>query len=511
MIRQNFTCIISLVADQDEQANAASKKKCWDKIVKICTRSLFVKIAVWVILALFAFSLVAMGLLGHWVLGFMACLGGKAEPIQITTTALTMIGGIGAVGYLVIKYQERTAAQRAEQREQRAEQRTITRQQADELLDAIHLLGDDKASTRIAGVQSLVQIGQSRPEIRQRIIDILCGYLRTDRDNDSAVESTILTTLHEHLIPRGPFTPLFWADINLDLRNSTITEPIDFSGIYCRNLNMSGTHINSEEQVNFRGATFTNAACFKELECTTAKMLFKDTTFGTFANTRENTLGADFSYATLHDCHFEKAQLIHANFEQATVENGDFIESYLYKPKFVDARITGATFQDTKLWETNFNAVRFTTASFEHVQFLCKTTFSNSHFMGTTVFDSCDFTGNLDFTGATFGIAGATDKHECIYFDDSRIFSETKAKRATSYASWSFYHAHFLRRNGDKPTTSTLFIDQIQMINLDKLSLADASFELYKKEAKQLEDAYLRHLYSTTASTKQLEDKTKVC
>ena len=171
---------------------------------------LFAAIAIWAVLGIIAF------LLAMWWLGRVPFWQLKLDPRKhaenIVKIALTLVGGVGAVAYLVIKYQERQQAGRAEKREK---DRTVdTKVQA-----AINQLGSDKASTRIAGVYALTDIADTyRGGYRQRVVDILCGYLRSDRetyplgadgkpatdrprsgDADKAVESTIIIVMSEHL------------------------------------------------------------------------------------------------------------------------------------------------------------------------------------------------------------------------------------------------------------------------------------------------------------------------
>ena len=116
------------------------------------------------------------------------------------------------MAYLVIKYQERRQAERDEQRE---EDRHINAK----MQQAVDQLGSDKASTRIAGVYALADVADTyRGGYRQRVVDILCGYMRSDRetyplgadgkpvmdqsksgDADKAVESTIIAVMRNHL------------------------------------------------------------------------------------------------------------------------------------------------------------------------------------------------------------------------------------------------------------------------------------------------------------------------
>lgn len=133
--------------------------------------SLFITITIWVGLAIFAFLLVA-SLLGHTPIWNLQLTNQES----IVKTALTLVGGVGAVAYLVIKYQERQQAKRDEERARREETREKDRLINTKMQDAVNQLGSDKVSTRIAGVYALTDIADThRGGYRQRVVDILCG------------------------------------------------------------------------------------------------------------------------------------------------------------------------------------------------------------------------------------------------------------------------------------------------------------------------------------------------
>ena len=245
---------------------------------------LFVAIAIWVVLAIGAF-LVATWWLGR-VLPWQLKLDPQKQAENIVKIALTLVGGVGAVAYLVIKYQERQQAGRAEKREK--DRIVDTKVQ-----DAINQLGSDKASTRIAGVYALTDIADTyRGGYRQRVVDILCGYLRSDRetyplgedgkpatglprsgDADKAVESTILSMFVAHL-KKGPRdengdvtlrqqvrNDQLWCDCSFDLHGATFHEDVRLIGTtFEHGLNFQGTKF--ERGANFSGAHFTGGASF---------------------------------------------------------------------------------------------------------------------------------------------------------------------------------------------------------------------------------------------------------
>lgn len=253
---------------------------------------LFVAIAIWVVLAIGAF-LVATWWLGR-VLPWQLKLDSETQAESIVKIALTLVGGVGAVAYLVIKYQEQQQAGRAEKREK--DRIVDTKMQ-----DAINQLGSDKASTRIAGVYALADIADTyRGGYRQRVVDILCGYLRSDRetyplgedgkpatglprsgDADKAVESTILSMFVAHL-KKGPRdengdvtlrqqvrNDQLWCDCSFDLHGATFHEDVRLIGTtFEHGLNFQGTKF--ERGANFSGAHFTGGANFVMAEFRTS-------------------------------------------------------------------------------------------------------------------------------------------------------------------------------------------------------------------------------------------------
>lgn len=275
---------------------------------------LFPTIILWVLLGLFSYTLLsAIWGSGEWpdrlFSGWHRIEGNRLDQVK---TILTTIGGIGGVGYLVIKYRERSASERGE---------------ADEkLLHAVQQLGDRSAQVRIAGVYALADVadtyGGAYP---QRAVDILCGYLKTNRiqrnesgnalhettdkddeiktipfNKDQAIESAILQVLAEHLrttrlkninTRKNPpidlsievaCGPGVWSSCKLDLHGATLTEPVNLSDCYIRSLNMqnvtlynrlslSNSHIvgranfdsaNFKQEANFEGTHFEFPASF---------------------------------------------------------------------------------------------------------------------------------------------------------------------------------------------------------------------------------------------------------
>ena len=297
---------------------------------------LFVAIAIWAVLAIIAF-LLAMWWLGH-VPFWQLKLDPKKQAENIVKIALTLVGGVGAVAYLVIKYQERQQAGRAEKREK---DRTIDTK----VQDAINQLGSDKASTRIAGVYALTDIADRyKDSYRQRVVDILCGYLRSDRSSyapdrsrqpvwdasghfvesvasDEAVESTILSVMHDRLrkerkdetgetiVRQTVDDDQLWCACTFDLHEATFHEAVDltdstFECVPCfrgtkfeRRANFGGAHFAG--YADFRGAHFAGYADFGGAHFA-GGAVFVDATFARYADFSRATFTGDayFGWAT---------------------------------------------------------------------------------------------------------------------------------------------------------------------------------------------------------------------
>lgn len=252
---------------------------------------LFPAIALWVLLGLLSYTLLsAIWGTGEWpnrlFSGWHRLEGNRLEQVK---TILTTIGGIGGVGYLVIKYRERSASERGE---------------ADEkLLHAVQQLGDSSAQVRIAGVYALANVADTYGDsYTQRVVDILCGYLRINRTRedlkedsstndkspsfiDGPVESTILSVLANHLRPSHQKFHQ-WTSCNLNLHGATLTETVDFSNTHIGEIDARDTkfraaifeHVIFHGKASFENSIFTNVANFK---CTNFKdeVDFSDASF----------------------------------------------------------------------------------------------------------------------------------------------------------------------------------------------------------------------------------------
>ena len=382
---------------------------------------LFAAIAIWAVLGIIAF------LLTMWWLGRVPFWQLKLDPEKqaenIVKIALTLVGGVGAVAYLVIKYQERQQAGRAEKREK---DRTVDTK----VQDAINQLGSDKASTRIAGVYALTDIADRyKDSYRQRVVDILCGYLRSDRSSyapdrsgqpvwdasghlvesvasDEAVESTILSVMRDRLckerkdetgetiVRQTVDDDQLWCACTFDLHEATFHEAVDlrYSTFECVP-NFRGTKF--ERRADFRGADFARGAYFSGATFT-GDAAFSGADF---------TGGAAFRGATFaRDAYFDDADFARgAAFRGADFTGGAYFigADFARGAYFDDAHFArGAAFRGADFARgAYFIGATFTgDAYFSGAEFRASAVFSGIQGQPSFGFEACKF--NERFRGA---------------------------------------------------------------------------------------------------------------
>lgn len=323
-----------------------------------------------------AFVFVAAGglLLVAWNLwgASWSWFGGLGEePVARATSALTTVGGLGGAVFLTVKYRERSSDERNETDER--------------LSGAVSQLGSSSPQVRIAGVYALEALAFGK--YKQRVVNILCGYLRTQSDNDGAVETSILQVVSAHferysskkkrsIIPKSQL----WSDCIFDLRSATLTEPVDFRGITLKSAHFEGATLNF---VDFKDATLTDAH-------------FEGATFPSAAFDEDSINIGRFNGATLNVVCFTDTEFEVANFEGAILNSVDFERLRFSVALFKNAIFDAVTFNDTYFIEAYFtdarcDAVLFKGAFFEHA------------YLPDAVLKSSDF------TDSRFDIAGSTD------------------------------------------------------------------------------------------------------
>lgn len=265
-----------------------------------------------------------------------------SDPEKIKDASLKLVGGIGAITYLVIRYRERSDAERSD-----AESK---------LAAAVQQLGDKYSPTRrIAGVYALIEVSNRYgTEYHQRVVDVLCGYLRSERGHwedengtivsiadpserddkfyisvDGAVESTIVGALKENCKKDE-----MWSECRLDLHNACFVDRVDFRRLCCKGIHARDAFFN-------QGVLLSNALIDGHLNM--SRTIFKNE--GVDFSRSIITKICKFNGADFNDCVFKKTQFRgkfdfkNANFPkslQKKFEGAKFNKAYEAEAKDVD-------------------------------------------------------------------------------------------------------------------------------------------------------------------------------
>lgn len=451
-------------------------------------KSLFLAIAFWTLLSVACYTALSWLWGGRFLAGWT-----NEKPLifkELLSTTLAAVGGIGAVGYLVIKYREQASSERAEVHQNEGE--------ADKKLTAaVQQLGSNSPQVRIAGVYALADVADTyEGPYHQRVVDILCGYLRTDRllkdangdtryatnedgspnyslplSADNPVESTILSVLASHLRSsttaeakhqsRGP-----WSTCTLDIHGAHITEHVNFDYAQIGEIDAhsiqltqgaSFTQTKFTNRANFDSSTFTQIANFWKSKFEN-EVSFRGTIFKQVAFFAENSFRqeVDFSEASFtQEANFRGTQFLrttdfqHASFKERT----DFSAVRFHKTP--------------QLFEAAFNK----SVTFEGATFMKAVDFCGTHLNGSSTFIKCIFQGdakftatnfyrNADFRNASFALTayfdgisfiGYVDFSECsfkdaVYFTSSNFSRDTLFERTTFGLDVSFMATSFMGR-----------------------------------------------------------------
>lgn len=226
--------------------------------------------------------------------------------LELLKVILTLIAGLGGVVYLVVRFRTQIITEAEDRRKEREDirkereegrkdleaQRASEQYIEDKLFRGIEMLGAEPVSTKIAGVYALTDVSDTYGgRYKQRVVDILCGYLRTPReDRELVVESTIINLVGERLSERSGIasenpnqswsscefsfrgatidTEIFWnrggTQKNVDFRDCRFNQRVELSdfgagGIYFANSYFrAGLMLNNlrDTQVDLTGTTF---------------------------------------------------------------------------------------------------------------------------------------------------------------------------------------------------------------------------------------------------------------
>ena len=359
-------------------------------------KSLFLAIAFWTLLSVACYTALSWLWGGRFLAGWT-----NEKPLtfkELLSTTLAAVGGIGAVGYLVIKYREQASTEREEVHQNEGE--------ADKKLNsAIQQLGSRSPQVRIAGVYALADVADTYGseihgvDYNKRAVEILCGYLRTVRsENDKPVESAVLSILSNHTTPPenslsnkkiGP-----WSRYTIDLRGAILKETINFQGACIASLDCRQAEFYGKADftnTHFDGDTYFDEAHFRCSANFTGSQFQDDAK----PNLYSSFVGTHFhNKVTFDNAHFRCA----ANFTEAQFQ--DDAKPNLYS-SFVGTHFHNKVTFDNAHFRC---AANFTGSQFQPYakSTRLETTFRGTHFDGDTRFDTVHFYHDANFTGAQF-------------------------------------------------------------------------------------------------------------
>ncbi|MDO4761519.1 MAG: pentapeptide repeat-containing protein [Corynebacterium sp.] len=417
-----------------------SLRKNFKQIFPARPKSLFLDIVRWVVLAFVVYTLLGAlfvelpdgenrsawhRIFAIWVVP----VGGK--PLDIVKIVITLVGGIGAIAYLVIRFRERTD-QEAELEIKAAERNEVEKAGIEARFNkAIEQLGSTSPQVRIAGVYALTDVADTYLGIfQQRTVDILCGYLRTDRlesdgqSNDAAVESTILKVLREHLFDGGAARfesqqyllrpEQLWVHCSLDLHGAVLTEDFVFDSCTFNSLNLMNAALLGK--VSLENSHFKNAANFERISV---------------GERGDSSLGkiGQLEYGFPNFISFKGSVFR----QKATFENAKFLKAVKFE---------GVTFESEAIFSeaTFYSAALFVLAKFNkgacflNVEFCEVASFKYSQFLGSewvppAIYYVVDFEKSIFSKGAEF---------VSTYFSEVSNFREARFTGAVTFNDAKF-------------------------------------------------------------------------
>lgn len=115
----------------------------------------------------------------------VADCAGRNTAADTSSVTFALVGGVGTVAYLVMSYRRRD-------HEEVIEQQSEARAREEERDRGVKLLSGSSVPKQIAGVHTLFDLAEREHEMRQPIVNILCGHLAAlHGENPSVIRQTI--------------------------------------------------------------------------------------------------------------------------------------------------------------------------------------------------------------------------------------------------------------------------------------------------------------------------------
>ncbi|WP_371174155.1 pentapeptide repeat-containing protein [Buchananella felis] len=351
--------------------------------------------------------------------------GAGPDTYEAMKLALAVIGGIGGVAFLVIKYRTRVSEEHEEARADRKEAEA-------KLVAAVEQLGSEFPQVRIAGVYALADLADTYlGDYKQRVVNILCGYLRTKRgefikreevdkqiqdgnrlnigtdlplmyvSDDAPVESTVLEVLAAHLRKEDALPTLSrvkpelsWSECKVDLHGANFTEPLVFNSTAVEN-DISFKSCHFAREINFDDSTFNGVVSFDD-STFNGRASFVGSTFNIWASFEGSTFNANASFE-------DSTSKYWASFERCNFNSGVSFDGTKFNAR---ARFARSNSDERACFDrSTFNGW----ARFSGCRFDGPISFDGSTFNDSAYFDQTEFNGGASFDGSTFNDGASFD------------------------------------------------------------------------------------------------------
>jgi hypothetical protein len=252
---------------------------------------------------------------------------------ELRATPLQLLAGLAVLAGAVLAFQ-----QLAEDRDQFAEQLTVTRQgQASERFTrAIGQLDSDQAETRIAAIHELEQVARQAPDVRLAVANALTAYVhrRAPLGPDDPPDP---------LATRAPDVQTAMTVLGRR-RTETDDPPLDLRATDIAAADLAGTDLHA---ANLREARLRNG------NLTGANLAAADLTYANLGGVILN--GANLTAADLTYANFGGADLTHADLTEANLTESNLKEADLTRADLTSAVLTGAEADRSTRWPSGFD------------------------------------------------------------------------------------------------------------------------------------------------------------
>ena len=377
------------------------------------------------------------------------------ETKDITTSLLTVTGGILAVFTLLKTHQkselEREQLDTQKEKDQRDHDRQVHAERRSRYAKAIEQLADEKAAIRLGGIYTLVGLVDEwltdkdikdiniRHEEGQVIINNLCAYIRSPFPLADKIDEY---KAHEEIEERKEKDSRHKLSEYESERFKTVLKYLTIPNEYKKPEDITADYAKFHEEQDVR------RTIFDEIHKRSSN-ISKDER-GKVVETSPGPWSAfefDFSRApifySLNDLKIEKGNFSNAKlYADASFTGSDFVS---------DANFSNATFSNNAY----FNKVAFSKATFisraefNHVKFTWAD-FDNVTFAGYAEFDAVEFTQHASFSKATFDntvrFRYLAEFIGNVNFSEAVFTSEADFTRATFIQKADFSKATFAQK-----------------------------------------------------------------